>query len=63
MRCPRCGIEMAVGQRGEAESEGRAVTVLRFVCRNRNCPNYGPGQDGSLKVIAEKRVFAEREKL
>lgn len=62
MRCPQCGIEMAVGQRGEATAEGQRMTVLRFVCRNRRCPNYGPGRDGGLRVVAEKRVFAEEGK-
>lgn len=56
MRCPKCRIEMAVGSRANSVENGKPVTVLRFICRNRQCPNWGKGEDDKPIVVAERRV-------
>lgn len=45
MRCPQCGIEMAV----QSRTAGPNGVVLRLACRNRRCPAAG-------RVMAEKQT-------
>lgn len=46
MRCPQCGIECRV-QAGEG--------VIRFFCRNKQCPNYSPKSEKEVghKIVKE----------
>lgn len=44
MRCPECGIECRV----QAQQRGQDI-LLRFVCRNPQCPRKG-------EQVAEKAV-------
>lgn len=37
MRCPLCGIEMAVGGRSINQD---GTVELRFLCRNKQCENH-----------------------
>lgn len=50
MRCPQCGIEMRVVSRNERNGE----TVLRFSCRNQQCPRFS-------QEMAEKRIQKSSE--
>lgn len=51
MRCPKCGIEMAVGARGRTP-EG---ITLQFICRNKQCENHSKfpkeGKFAATKLI------------
>ena len=51
MRCPQCGIEMAV----QSRTAGPDWVLLRLVCRNRRCPAAG-------RVMAEKQTANEQRK-
>lgn len=51
MRCPQCGIEMAV----QSRTAGPDGVLLRLVCRNRRCLAAG-------RVMAEKKTTNEERK-
>ena len=51
MRCPQCGIEMAV----QSRPAGPDGVLLRLVCRNRRCPAAG-------RVMAERQTANEQRK-
>lgn len=46
MRCPTCGIECRV-----KATEEESNTVIRFFCRNRQCPDNG--KEVGQKIIAK----------
>ena len=51
MRCPQCGIEMAV----QSRTAGPDGVLLRLVCRNRRCPAAG-------RVMAERQTTDPKRK-
>ena len=54
MRCPACGIEMRVAERGEETLGNTRYTLLKFACRSSQCGCFG-------RVMAEKRVEKPKE--
>jgi len=41
MKCPRCNVEMRINGSGYVSNGGKLFKRLSYVCRNKECPNYG----------------------
>ena len=41
MKCPRCNVEMRINSSGYVMKDGKLYKRLGYVCRNKDCTNYG----------------------
>lgn len=49
MNCSLCKSELRIGSSVVVEKDGKTVRILKYICANKACPNYG-------KVLAEKEI-------